>query len=103
MYIGKHEAGEVKLRKIVSIAEDDYKINALVKLAEFYFQNNKLDDAAKCLKEAEGIDPSNPDVYYIRSQVSSALDRVLICTPDRAFLIISCTLSTNTMKMLSPI
>lgn len=70
MYIGKHESGEMKLRKIISIASDNnYKINALVKLAEFCFQNSKLQDAEKHLKDAEEIDSTNPDLYYIRSQV----------------------------------
>ena len=70
MYIGKHEEGQAKLRKIIETAEDvKYKVNALVKLSEFYFQNTKLDEAEKCLKDAEEIDSTNPDVYYIRSQV----------------------------------
>ena len=47
----------------------DYKINAFVKLAEYYFQNNKLEDAEICLKDAEEIDSTNPDLYFIRSQV----------------------------------
>ena len=71
MYIGKHEAGQRKLRKLIDNVEVDvsYKVNALLKLTEFNFQNNKLEEARRWLTEAENLDSLNPDVHYIRSQV----------------------------------
>ncbi|XP_017490960.1 PREDICTED: mitochondrial import receptor subunit TOM70-like [Rhagoletis zephyria] len=71
MYIGKHEAGQRKLRKLIDNAEVEvsYKVNALLKLTEFNFQNNKLEEARRWLTEAENLDSLNPDVHYIRSQL----------------------------------
>lgn len=72
MLIGKNESGEERLRKIVDTCEEnDYKINCLVKLAEYYLQI-KIEKSEELLKEAEKIDSTNPDVYYIRSQVISS-------------------------------
>lgn len=57
---------------VVNNAEADtaYQVNALLKLTEYNFQNNKLDEARNLLTQAENKDSLNPDVHYIRSQVS---------------------------------
>lgn len=54
-------------------ADTAYQVNALLKLTEYNFQNNKLDEARHWLSEAENKDSLNPDVHYIRSQVSALI------------------------------
>lgn len=72
MIIGKQNEGVLKLNKIIESSEDiEYKVYALVKLAESAVENNKLEDSNKFLDEAEKLDPKNPNIFMIRSQVIS--------------------------------
>ncbi|KAF7489332.1 Mitochondrial import receptor subunit TOM70 [Sarcoptes scabiei] len=70
MIIGKQNEGVLKLNKIIESSEDiEYKVYALVKLAESAVENNKLEDSNNFLDEAEKLDPKNPNIFMIRSQV----------------------------------
>lgn len=70
MHTGKHEAGVENLQKIVDAdCDNDYKVNALVKIAELHLQRNRLEEAEKCLQDAKKIEQANEDIYYIISQV----------------------------------
>lgn len=72
MIIGKQNEGVLKLNKIIESSEDiEYKVYALVKLAESAVENNKLEDSNNFLDEAEKLDPKNPNIFMIRSQVIS--------------------------------
>ncbi|OTF79882.1 mitochondrial import receptor subunit TOM70-like protein [Euroglyphus maynei] len=70
LYIGKHDDGRERLMKLIEACDDnDYKVNALLKLAEHSLQNNQLEKTENYLTDAAGLDTDNPDLYYVRSQM----------------------------------
>nr|XP_027197095.1 mitochondrial import receptor subunit TOM70-like [Dermatophagoides pteronyssinus] len=70
LYIGKHDDGQKRLMKLFETCDHvDYKVNALLKLAEHSLQNNKLEKTDQYLTDALALDDDNPDIYYIRSQM----------------------------------
>lgn len=74
LYIGKHDDGQKRLMKLFETCDHvDYKVNALLKLAEHSLQNNKLEKTDQYLTDALALDDDNPDIYYIRSQVKCSI------------------------------
>lgn len=72
LYIGKHDDGRKRLMRLIDTSDHvDYKVNALLKLAEHSLQNNQLEKTEHYLTDAAALDNDNPDLYYVRSQVSS--------------------------------
>lgn len=70
MYIGKHEEGEALMQKIIEKTEiNDYKVNCLLKLAEFHIQLGNYPKVSQLISQAETHDNTNPDIYFMRSQV----------------------------------
>ncbi|MBI5682112.1 MAG: tetratricopeptide repeat protein [Deltaproteobacteria bacterium] len=68
------------------------KVKDLIEMGEFYFVNQKWDNAVEVLMKAKKIDPNNPDVYYnlgivyeMKNQFEDAkqmLEKVLKIKPD---------------------
>lgn len=70
MQVGRFEQGIKTLTKLIEISNNEYKINALLKLADYYLQEMNRTKVEECINKALEIDPNNPDIYYARSQVN---------------------------------
>lgn len=68
------------------------KVQDLIEMGEFYFVNQKWDNAILVLNKAKKIEPNNPDVYYnlgivyeMKNQLEDAkqmFEKVLKIKPD---------------------
>lgn len=67
---GRFEQGIKTLTKLIETGNAEYKINALLKLVDYYFQEMDKTKAEEYINKALEIDPNNPDIYYVRSQVN---------------------------------